>query len=62
MTITLLQKYLLKLPDAIICATAKFDDASDVWTDEDFKLVEPLSTISRWSRPDEFVNILADVT
>ncbi|MEI7749169.1 MAG: hypothetical protein WCI81_08845 [Chlorobiaceae bacterium] len=38
-----------------------FDDTSDVWTDEDFKLVEPLSTISRWSRPDEFVNILTEV-
>ncbi|MFZ4524351.1 MAG: DUF1828 domain-containing protein [Chlorobium sp.] len=38
-----------------------FDDTSDVWSDEDFKLVEPLSTISRWSRPDEFVNILSEV-
>lgn len=38
-----------------------FDDTSDVWTDEDFKLVEPLSTISRWSRQDEFVNILSEV-
>jgi hypothetical protein len=28
-----------------------FDDTEDVWQDEDFRLVEPLSTISRWSRP-----------
>ncbi len=38
-----------------------FDDTSDVWSDEDFRLVEPLSIISRWSRPDEFVNILTEV-
>ena len=37
-----------------------FDDAADVWTDEDFRLVEPLSTVSRWSRPDEFAAVLRD--
>jgi hypothetical protein len=31
-----------------------FDDTSDVWTEEDFRLVEDLSTVTRWSRPDEF--------
>jgi len=35
-----------------------FDDTEDVWQDEDFRLVEPLSTISRWSRPDEFEQVL----
>ena len=37
-----------------------FDDAADVWTDEDFRLAEPLSTASRWSRPDEFAAVLRD--
>ncbi len=36
-----------------------FDDTADVWTEEDFRLVEPLSTVSRWSRPDEFVAVLS---
>ena len=35
-----------------------FDDTSDVWADEDFRMVEPLSIISRWSRPDEFADVL----
>ena len=35
-----------------------FDDTADVWADEDFKMVEPLSAISRWSRPDEFAAVL----
>jgi hypothetical protein len=35
-----------------------FDDTADVWTEEDFRLVEPLSTIARWSQPDEFAELL----
>jgi hypothetical protein len=31
----------------------------DVWSAEDFKLVEDLSAITRWSRPDEFAELLA---
>lgn len=30
------------------------DDTADVWSDQDLKLVESLSEIARWSRPDEF--------
>ena len=37
-----------------------FDDTVDVWADEDFLLVEPLSTVSRWSRPDEFAQVLSE--
>ena len=37
-----------------------FDDTADVWADEDFRLVEPLSTVSRWSRPDEFAAVLSE--
>ncbi len=35
-----------------------FDDTSDVWSEEDFRLAESLSEICRWSRPDEFVDLL----
>ena len=38
-----------------------FDDTADVWSEEDFKLVESISDIGRWSRPDEFVELLAEV-
>lgn len=37
-----------------------FDDTADVWAQEDFRLVEPLSTIARWSEPDRFVEFLAE--
>lgn len=35
-----------------------FDDTMDVWGREDFKLVEELSIIARWSKPDEVAEIL----
>jgi hypothetical protein len=35
-----------------------FDDTADVWAQEDFKLVESLSTVARWSQPDEFAGLL----
>jgi hypothetical protein len=38
-----------------------FDDTMDVWNDEDYQLVSGLSTVARWSRPDEFANLLSDV-
>jgi hypothetical protein len=36
-----------------------FDDTTEVWADEDFRLVESVSTIGRWSRPDELSALLA---
>jgi hypothetical protein len=36
-----------------------FDDTMDVWATEDFKLVEDLSQIARWSKPDEVADLLA---
>lgn len=36
-----------------------FDDMADVWADEDFKLVEPLSTVTRWSDPGAFAEALS---
>ncbi|MCC6124104.1 MAG: DUF1828 domain-containing protein [Pirellulales bacterium] len=38
-----------------------FDDTVDVWSSEDFKMIDPLSTISRWSAPDEFLDNLQAV-
>lgn len=35
-----------------------FDDTADVWSEEDFRLVESISDVSRWSRPDQFVDLL----
>jgi hypothetical protein len=35
-----------------------FDDTTDVWADEDFRLVESVSDVCRWSRPDEFQRLL----
>lgn len=35
-----------------------FDDTSDVWAEEDFRLVESMSDICRWSQPDEFEQML----
>lgn len=35
-----------------------FDDSRDVWQQQDFNLVEQVSTIARWSQPEEFEYIL----
>ncbi len=35
-----------------------FDDTMDIWQAEDFKLVESVSEVARWSRPDEFEELL----
>ena len=37
-----------------------FDDSVDVWSDEDFRLAEQLSTVTRWSNPDVFAEVLAN--
>ena len=37
-----------------------FDDTLDVWSDEDFQLAEQLSTVTRWSQPNEFADVLAN--
>lgn len=36
-----------------------FDDTMDVWSDQDFNLLKDLSVVTRWSKPDEFVQALA---
>lgn len=35
-----------------------FDDTVDVWSEEDFRLVGELSTVTRWSEPERFVEVL----
>ena len=35
-----------------------FDDTMDVWGPEDVKLVESISNVARWSRPDQFEEML----
>jgi hypothetical protein len=37
---------------------SQFDDTYNVWSEEDFRLVESLSDIGRCSRLDEFVELL----
>ena len=51
--------YLVAGPEALTFVSL-FDDTADVWADEDFRLVEPLSTVSHWSRPDEFAAVLRE--
>ncbi|MEK6302274.1 MAG: DUF1828 domain-containing protein [Acidobacteriota bacterium] len=36
-----------------------FDDTVDVWTHEDIELVSELSEVAYWSRPDQFIEMLA---
>lgn len=36
-----------------------FDDTMDVWSAEDFNLLSDLSTIARWSQPEQFLQSLA---
>jgi hypothetical protein len=35
-----------------------FDDTSDVWAEEDFRLVESGPDVCRWSEPDQFAQVL----
>ena len=36
-----------------------FDDTEDVWKSQDFRQVEVVSEIARWSQPDEFESLLS---
>lgn len=35
-----------------------FDDTVDVWSESDFKLMEELSSVARWSNRDEFAEMI----
>jgi len=49
----------LKVGPEALKFVSLFDDTSDVWTPEDFRLVEDVSDVAFWSRPDEFAQALA---
>lgn len=36
-----------------------FDDTLDVWRDEEFRLVDEISTVARWTAQDEFAEMLS---
>jgi hypothetical protein len=48
----------LKVVQPQLAFVSLFDDTEDVWQEEDFRLVQDLSVVARWSRPDEFEKIL----
>lgn len=48
----------LNLVQPHLAFVSLFDDNEDVWREEDFRLVEALSDVARWSRPDEFARLL----
>ncbi len=50
-------RHLARGPKALAFVSL-FDDTADVWADENYKLVEPLSAVLRWSRPDEISRAL----
>jgi hypothetical protein len=50
----------LKVGPEALQFVSLFDDTMDVWGQEDFNLVGNLSVITRWSRPDEFIETLAE--
>jgi hypothetical protein len=50
----------LKVGPEAIQFVSLFDDTMDVWTQEDFNLVGNLSVVTRWSRPDEFIETLRE--
>lgn len=48
----------LKAGPSALRFVSLFDDTSDIWADDDFRLVEPVSDIARWQSPDEFERLL----
>lgn len=48
----------LKVVQPHLSFISLFDDTEDVWAEADFRLVQDLSAVARWSRPDEFEAML----
>jgi hypothetical protein len=48
----------LKVGPEALQFVSLFDDTLDVWDPEDFKLVEEVATVARWSAPEEFRSLL----
>jgi len=51
----------LKVGQEALHFVSLFDDTSDVWSAEDFRQLEDLSDIIRWSEPDELAQLLVAV-
>lgn len=49
----------LKLGPEAVSFVSLFDDTLDVWREEDFRLVQEVSQIARWSRPQELLESIA---
>ena len=49
----------LKIGPDTLYLISLFDDTMDIWNPEDFNLVQDLSAITRWSKPDELLEVLA---
>ncbi len=49
----------LKIGPQAIRFVSLFDDTVDVWGPEDFRLLDDLSDVTYWSKPDQFVDLLA---
>ena len=50
--------YLREPQRSVVRFVSLFDDSRDVWRQEDYNLMKQVSTIARWSQPDEFEYIL----
>ena len=48
----------LKTGHPRISFVSLFDDTSDVWRPEDFRILDDVSEVALWSQPDEFETIL----
>lgn len=51
----------LKVGPEALHFVSLFDDTNDVWSEEDFRQLEDLSDIARWSEPEELVQLLKAV-
>jgi hypothetical protein len=49
----------LKVGPEALRFVSLFDDSMDVWSSEEFRLLEDISEIARWSQPDAFLDILS---
>lgn len=48
----------LKVTQPNLVFVSLFDDTQDVWQEEDFRMVEDVSEVTWWSKPEEFEAVL----
>jgi hypothetical protein len=49
----------LKIGPQALRFVSLFDDTVDIWVPEDFRLLNDLSDVAHWSKPEEFIDLLA---